>query len=457
MMQPTKMRHLVAAAVVVVLSASACTASDDEPVQAVPPSTELSGTAAPSTQTTVAPLTASFRGVTADTITLGVLTADLEAIRDVVDIDNGDVGLVYETMIDDLNARGGIGGRQIDMHLVKYSPLEMVDAERACVDLTEDHAVFAVIGAFFGPVRATNTCLNGANETIIVGGTQTPELLAQTRAPWISDGMSAERRFRATIDLYAREGLLDDHTIAVIDTASEHGITEQALLPAFDDLGLARPTVLTSDSAAGDVAALASEIAVFSERIASQGVDLVLLANSQVPLGFGLLRDNGYSGDIYAVEEGPQLGEIGGYDASRDPAIYDGAIGSMGLTDTEAFELESTQTCIDTFEAANPAIDVQRSDLVPDGEADWLFTLYGACRLLRIFELAAAAAGPELTNDSFAAGAATLTSFETAGRPYNSLSDTKTDAGDGLRLGVFDSTIPPAGGLAPLTEFTDIG
>jgi len=453
-------RRTGAVAATALLAVSACTsssASDEAGTTVVGSASTSAPTLSATTSSTAAPLTASFRGVTEDRITLGVLTADLDAIRDVVDIDNGDVGLVYQTMIDDLNERGGIHGRMVEMHLVKYSALEMVDAERACVDLTEDHEVFAVIGAFFGPVRATNTCLNGTNETAMVGGTHTPELLEQARAPWISPSMSVERRFTATIELYAAEGLLDDRTIAVFDAASEHDITEDAILPALASVGVSEPVVLTSDSAPGDVTALAAEVRVFSERIDAEGVDLVLLANSQVPLGFGLLRDNGYTGDIYAVEEGAQLGEIGGYDPSRDPAIYDGGITAMGLSDVEAFDLDSMQQCITTFEAANPDIDVQRSDLVPDGEADWLFTLAGACQLLRIFELAALAAGPELTNETFAAGAASLTTFELAGRPFNSLGSDKLDAGDGLRLGAFDSSIPPAGGLRPLTDIRDLG
>ena len=412
-------------------------------------------TAPPSS--TVAPLTAPLRGVSADTITVGVLTADLAAISDVVDINNGDVGLVYQTLIDDLNERGGILGRSVEMKLVKYSPLETVDAERACLTLTEDFEIFAVLGAFFGPVRGTNTCVNGVNETILLGGTHTPELLAQSAAPWITDGMSAERLFNATVDLYAAEGLLDGRTIAVFDVSSEHDITRDVLLPALERVGVTDPLVLTSDVPPADVAALTVEVEVFAERLAVDGIDLVLLVNSQVPLGFGLLRDFGYIGDIYTIEEGPQLGEIGGYDNSRDPAIYDGAIGAMGLSEEEAFAMDRTQQCVETFESANPEIDVMRSDLVADGDADWMFTLYGACRVVRVLELIGNEAGVDLTNETFAAGAARLATFETAGRPFNSLADGKFDANDGLRLGVFDSGIPPAGGLAPITEYTNIG
>ncbi|MDH3706341.1 MAG: hypothetical protein OES57_09755 [Acidimicrobiia bacterium] len=395
--------------------------------------------------------------MSADAITVGVLTADLEAIRDVVDIDNGDVGLVYRTLIDDLNDRGGIHGRRVEMHLVAYSPLETVDAERACVDLTEDHEVFVVLGAFFGPVRDANTCVNGTGQTAMIGGVHTPELLAQSEAPWFTPGMASQRRFEAVVDLYAAEGILTDRSVAVLDAASEHDITEDAILPALASAGIDQPLVLTTDSPPGDITALAADMRVFSERLDVEGVDLVLLANSQVPLGFGLLRDNGYAGEIHAIEEGAQLGEVGGYDPARDPAIYDDALTAMGLTDTEAFELASTQSCIDTFEAANPDIEVVRSDLVPDGQPDWLFTLYGACRLLTIFELAATAAGPDLTNDSLAVGAASLGRFELAGQPFNSLAADKPDAADGLRLGSFDSSIPPAGGLRPVTEYRDLG
>ena len=65
-----------------------------------------------STTTEPVELVASFRGVTADTIKLGVLVIDFDILREqgLVDIDRGDQQLVVDAFVDELNGRGGILG-----------------------------------------------------------------------------------------------------------------------------------------------------------------------------------------------------------------------------------------------------------------------------------------------------------------------------------------------------------
>ena len=192
--------------VAVVLVAGACASSGDDEAS-TDPSTTTSVAAATTTTvgdgvasstsrapgTTVGQLTASFRGVTEDTIRIGVALSDLEALRELglVDIDRGDEELVWQTFVDEINGRGGINGRQLEMTWAPYVPTQETSAAEACITLTEDVEVFAAIGGIRGPAATVNRCFITDHETIMVGGTHTPDLLTDAVAPWISDVMSA--------------------------------------------------------------------------------------------------------------------------------------------------------------------------------------------------------------------------------------------------------------------------
>ncbi len=400
----------------------------------------------------------SYEGVTADTIQLGAVVSDLEELRELglVDLNFGDPDLIHQTLIDDLNANGGVLGRQVNLEVVAYNPVFNASAEEACVKLTQDENVFAVLGGVAGPARDSIACFVDANETIVVGGTHTPAHLALARAPWIALDTSAERRYEATIGLYDQESLLDG-TIGILDDSSEHEtITVDVVVPALEALGYEVVTQATSNVPQGDEVALAQQIGVLAERLKQDEVDTLVIVQSQVALGFALVREAGFEGTVLTVDSGVQLSNIGGLD-ERDPSTYDGAYGAMGLSNDELWELPATQDCVRRFTDANPEIEVLPIDQVQDGEPDWLTGLLAPCRYVDLFKLIAEAAGADLNPESFLAAANATGSFELAARPFNSLHEGKLDADDGLRLGVFDSTVGPTGSIIPITEFRDIG
>ena len=73
----------------------------------------------PTTTVAAVELTASYRGVTADSIKVGVVLFDLDAILELgVDVGYGDHTQHYQVVIDEMNAAGGILGRRIRKHLL---------------------------------------------------------------------------------------------------------------------------------------------------------------------------------------------------------------------------------------------------------------------------------------------------------------------------------------------------
>ena len=159
--------------------------------------------------------------------------------------------------------------------------------------------------------------------------------------------------------------------------------------------------------------------------------------------GSNQLTRQGWDGQILLASYAG-INTIGGTQ-EVPPEELEGIIGTKGATSEEAWALDATQDCVDVLEAANPDITVKPAAEVVGDEIDWATPLITHCVTLRLFELIATAAGPNLTHDSFVAGAESLGEIELPNIPLASLGPGKIDATDGMRLSTFDSTIGEQG------------
>ena len=130
-------------------------------------------------------------GVSKDEIKVGITYLDLAAVRaaGVANVDHGDYEKTYNAVIDDLNKNGGVNGRKIVPVFAKIDPLGTAPAEEACVKLTEDDHVFAVIGFF---ISDAPDVLRRAARHSGAGRQITAEYLARAKAPWFT--LDAGRR-----------------------------------------------------------------------------------------------------------------------------------------------------------------------------------------------------------------------------------------------------------------------
>ena len=121
-----------------------------------------------STSTTVLP------GVTATTITVGVIAADPSADETLENAGFGAAALGnepanWQAAADEVNAKGGIGGRQVKLlfHLVNLADPPSVQGQAACARFTEDSTVAVVLsGYYYGPAH---TCLSQQGVTALLG------------------------------------------------------------------------------------------------------------------------------------------------------------------------------------------------------------------------------------------------------------------------------------------------
>ena len=422
------------------------------------PGTTAPDETGPDETTTAAPveLTASWTGVTEEVIRLGFTTTDLVRLREMglVDIDRGDPQVALDALIADVNARGGINGRMLEAYLEVIVPVDATAADEACVRMTEDIGVFAVLGPFAGPNSDLNPCINSRNATIIVGGQPNAEQLAVSEAPWISNTMFAGRRLAGVIELMEAEGLLGDK-VAVVVRPEERNFADDIVIPALAALGKDVLDVV-QDSSPSDVVAGEAQWERFIELFKTEAVDSVVMVENTGTFGSTQLARSDLDANYLIADTTALLRGLGALDGAVGADLA-GVIGSAGPSEAEVWELEATQDCVRVFEEANPGETVLPTTEVPEGEPDWFGNILPFCATLRLFELAATAAGPELTHDSFLTGAESLGEIEIPGQVFASMGPGKYDAADAIRLTIFDASVGTNGGEMPYGPLVAVG
>jgi hypothetical protein len=402
-----------------------------------------------------APLTATWRGVTADSIHIATTTIDFQWLVDNGFSPNGwgDQTLVWETLVADLNARGGINGRQVVLDAVRpFSAIPGlgISADAVCLEVAGDFETFAVLGGFIGPAEISNICIPGQQNTILLGGRVTAERLAQVSAPWLENGTAKERRMSVYLSLLDQNGILEGRKVALVGATASQATYEiaQAELSA---LGVEVVLEALSEITVGDTEAEDAWWDVMVERVRVSGADAIVLAGGD-RAGFRGLFWAGV--DIQLLPYNNE--SLSSLSSSVTPEMAVGAITLTGLTEQEQLEQPDAQTqCIDPFEAAHPEIEVGSPDTHEDGIEKWWRSILTHCNQLRMFELIATKAGPILTHDTFREAAATMSQFRLPLSPYASLSAEKVDADDSFRLSVFVDDGSDNGTLEPMTDIMD--
>lgn len=236
-------------------------------------------------------LTASAPGITETTVRVGVAIADTSTFTNV-----GDIAARYRAVADRINAAGGVIGRQLELVVTEWDILDTAAFDAACVELTEDVEVFAVITrtpASFGSM----TCYTELGDTIVINGLDLDAVEAER-----ADGLlysTLSDRFAALlggIGLLADE--LDGATVAVT-AASEAGGEDKAdaLAAELESLGVEVAAITVSAASyADDPAAALVEQDRFAEIWNSQGVTHVVGIDNAV-FGAAYALDNNDLGD----------------------------------------------------------------------------------------------------------------------------------------------------------------
>ncbi|MDW3217183.1 MAG: hypothetical protein R8F63_01110 [Acidimicrobiales bacterium] len=439
-----------------VVFAAACGDDDgsagDTTTDTAPISTSTSEPAA--TSTTVPPLTASFRGVSEDTIELGIAGVDFNQLLDLgfIDFNHGDEIAIWDALIAAVNDDGGIHGRRLTAIHDSYLPVGNVEAEESCLYFTEDNEVFAVLGLWIGD---SVLCLTETHQTIHVGHLMRQEWIDRSIATLASPDMAEERELQVLLDVLLLTDRLDGRTIGVLTNTSAASSVDTVVRPFVEANELDLGTVGVITDTQGDQIAVDREILRFTENWKLDGVDFVLVVGTS---GVGSIADiRDVMGDIdVAVLDAETFQQIFGAATEAERDGFDGVLTVAGLssTNTEQFEEPLLQECITTVEEAVPGLTVvPTAELV--GPEDWFAGIRDACSSLAVFVAAATAAGTDLTNETFEAGLESLGSIDLPGQAFSSFGPGKHDGEDGFRLVAFDPHDGEEGSFIPLTEIVN--
>jgi ABC-type branched-subunit amino acid transport system substrate-binding protein len=345
---------------------------------------------------------AAAPGVSKDEIKLGVTYVDLEAIRDVTDINHGDYETTYKAVIDDLNKKGGVNGRKIVPVFAKVNPLGTAPAQEACVKLTEDEKVFAAVGFF---IMDTPQCYVVQHDTPLLGGTMSPTILAQAKAPWMTLDSGPEVTPRA-IDALAKSGALKGKIGVVAGATEQKNLLEPVVLPSLKRNGI-KNTVAIIDAPLTDTVAATQQAGTIAQRFQSDGIKTVLMVGSTPSVFTNALKNSDYRpklvGTTFSTFQGAALNK------ATDPAIYKGAVTADIAAD---FNEPSLQKCYKTVEKATGDKIVEHPD---PGTPDYQASAAAACRYISLFSQLAAAAGKDLTVAGFGKAAQKLGSVTIPG------------------------------------------
>jgi ABC-type branched-subunit amino acid transport system substrate-binding protein len=345
---------------------------------------------------------AATPGVSKDEIKLGVDYVDLEAIRDVTDINHGDYETSYNAVIDDLNEKGGINGRKVVPVFAKINPLGTAPAQEACLKLTEDEQVFAAVGFFYFD---SPNCYVAQHDTPVLGGTMNPTYLKQAKAPWMTIETGPEVVPRA-VDALAQSGALKGKIGVVASANEKKNLLDPVVLPSLKKNGI-KNTVAMIDAPLTDTVLATQQAGTIAEKFKSEGIKTVLLVGATPSVFSNALKNTDYRpklvGTNFSTYQGAAINK------ATDPAIWKGGVtADIGIDWNDP----SLQKCYGLVEKATGDTIEQHPE---PGKPDYQASASAACRYISLFSQLAEAAGKNLTVDGLGKAAEKLGSVTVPG------------------------------------------
>jgi len=365
-------------------------------------------------------------GVTDDSITIGVLYPDLDAVRQFVDLDHGNYEDAYNAIINDINSRGGVNGRTIIPDFIAVSPLGTDPSAAACTKLTEDDEVFAVLGNQLD--GDAPLCYVETHNTPLIGGVQTAERLARAKAPWFGWQLSSDRLTEKLIEAWNTEGVFDGKKVALVSLAADQATMNDVAVPALKNLGIEPVDTAVIDAPIDDVQAAYNQVGVLSQKFEADGADVLILVG-QVPVtwGQGSLNTT-YRPTILGTNNGAMQAWAGDKAGPPDPDVIAGSMTGDGGSLKAGWGDDATTKCVALIQAAGPKEPINDPrTAVTDTKGTWVAPAT-ACAAMTLFVAIATAAGNTLNVDTFRAAEANLGTLRIPGLGADSTySATSTD------------------------------
>lgn len=396
----------------------------------------------------VAGLTASDRGVTATTITIAFLLADLGSLSQlgfgVPGFNVEEQAAYIRVFVDNINAQGGVYGRQIVPVFVSYDPTNQATSQAACLAATQDHEIFAAVDSGGGLNEQGMLCFTDQNRTplIALGSFGTPPSWYQQSAGYLSTINASGLRSLANLAyLLDAQGFLKNSTtgqnkrigILVRDFPGTVQTVKDGLVATLEQFGY--EVVHRIDFSMDDGIA-SSQIPVAVQEMRTRNVDAVfVLTDFIIGTQFVQQADRSAYRPLYFTSDfGPMTNDIA---VTAMPSTFQ----AVGVTTarTGEWRVGLPEPAVDAacrqIYAAATGNDPQRSDNTYGG-------MDSACGLIDLIVRGTTSAGPELTRSKYVEGLQQIGSIEFPLYGGFSYSPGKFDGADRIRALAFDSSCP---------------
>jgi ABC-type branched-subunit amino acid transport system substrate-binding protein len=273
------MRRALRACVVAVAVSSllaACTSQTDDEEPEASETTER-GTASGAGNTV---------GLTDDSIKISLIAADLALLAEQnLAPEIGNAAKTLEAVVADINANGGIAGREVELvpHVVSGAEAQLNPdlARQVCVQATEDDQPFAIIIAAAIPAEAIECTAIDHDILTITMDSWPDRYYERSEGRVFSLGshisLGRDRVYRGWPKILDEQGLLEGKRIGIIrqDTPDHEASVEEALKPALEDLGYEVAAEAALPCPEGSATCEQHEVAI--QRMQDGDVDLVFL------------------------------------------------------------------------------------------------------------------------------------------------------------------------------------
>lgn len=378
-------------------------------------------------------LTASDRGVTPTTIKVGALVLDIATVGRLgvaVAIDPEQQMAAYQAFADEINARGGINGRKLEMHYRAYDVTDRNDQIAACRELTQGKKVFAILGGF--NTVDPNVCVVEENKTPLISS-------ANNNPDWVF----ARAGGRLTT-LYPASGRMMAALVSELERVKLAGKRIGILTDGLNDPGgqvaadLERRlkarghTVTYRGQLSDDISTAASQTPVEVNRMQTTngGAEVVVFLSSNAVYGTQFVNQASrqnyhpqYVNSDWASNNGDSTNQ-------NMPASYEGAVSftfNRGLSAKRSLApTADAQRCRDVY------LKFSKRSLGKPNSPEYGTTM-AACDLVRLFERLATRTGAELTRDRLAAARDQLGQYPSIVMSTGSLGPRKFDMADSVR------------------------
>mgnify|MGYP002336003808 CR=1 FL=1 len=402
------------------------------PVPGAPGSTG-SGTAPDGTK-----LTATDRGVTAKTVKVGFTVLDTGGLGRT----GVAVGVSVEQQRDawigyakEINARGGINGRAIEPVVVPYDPVNENSQRQACLQLTQDEKVFAVVGGFNFPVAVS--CVTRENQTPLFSGypSTQDEIFATSGGRFVTMYPKASRSMASWAAGLDGAGNLKGKTIGILNQQQNDpgAKTSAALEKAIEARGY---TVKRRADLSADTGTSSSQVPVTVNQFQADGIDTVfVLAGVTTVTAFVQQADGQGYRPMYMM--GDWANNNSDFTVQNMPRSFQ----SISVT-----QIMGHGNKVQPFPENAQAVRCREvhdehsgRKLAARGTAEYGATMQN-CDSILAFEKVAKAAGPNLTRARIGVVTPSVGSFPVANWGPGRFGSGKSDFSDQVRFQVFDAS-----------------